>query len=126
MWILRNSRYVYNCDIALASNSLKQNTLINPCTIWNAACYNRVNGSLLDLNYQLSYCYCIIIITIIIINIIIINIIIINIIIRSCLEKLITKKERQMKLTRFIFPRRFEVIVTPLSSDKYLQVLEFK
>ena len=117
MWILRNSRYVYNCDIALASNSLKQNTLINPCTIWNAVCYNRVNGSLLDVNYQLSYCYCIIIITIIII---------INIIIRSCLEKLITKKERQMKLTRFIFPRRFEVIVTPLSSDKYLQVLEFK
>ena len=44
----------------------------------------------------------------------------------SCLEKLITKKERQMKLTRFIFSRRFEVIVTPLSSDKYLQVLEFK
>ena len=36
------------------------------------------------------------------------------------------KKERQMKLTRFIFSRRFEVIVTPLSSDKYLQVLEFK
>ena len=46
--------------------------------------------------------------------------------ISSCLEKLITKKERQMKLTRFIFSRRFEVIVTPLSSDKYLQVLEFK
>ena len=44
----------------------------------------------------------------------------------SCLEKLITKKERHMKLTRFIFSRRFEVIVTPLSSDKYLQVLEFK
>ena len=44
----------------------------------------------------------------------------------SCLEKLITKKERQMKLTRFIFSRRFEVIITPLSSDKYLQVLEFK
>ena len=38
----------------------------------------------------------------------------------------ICKKERQMKLTRFIFSRRFEVIVTPLSSDKYLQVLEFK
>ena len=47
-------------------------------------------------------------------------------IISSCLENLITKKERQMKLTRFIFSRRFEVIVTPLSSDKYLQVLEFK
>ena len=31
-----------------------------------------------------------------------------------------------MKLTRFIFSRRFEVIVTPLSSDKYLQVLECK
>ena len=31
-----------------------------------------------------------------------------------------------MKLTRFIFSRRFEVMVTPLSSDKYLQVLEFK
>ena len=31
-----------------------------------------------------------------------------------------------MKLTRFIFSRRFEAIVTPLSSDKYLQVLEFK
>ena len=31
-----------------------------------------------------------------------------------------------MKLTRFIFSRRFKVIVTPLSSDKYLQVLEFK
>ena len=31
-----------------------------------------------------------------------------------------------MKLTRFIFSRRFELIVTPLSSDKYLQVLEFK
>ena len=30
-----------------------------------------------------------------------------------------------MKLTRFIFSGRFEVIVTPLSSDKYLQVLEF-
>ena len=29
----------------------------------------------------------------------------------------VTKKERQMKLTRFIFSRRFEVIVTPLSSD---------
>ena len=40
--------------------------------------------------------------------------------------KSIPKKERQMKLTRFIFSRRFEVIVTPLSSDKYLQVLEFK
>ena len=39
---------------------------------------------------------------------------------------MITKKERQMKLTRFVFSRRFEVIVTPLSSDKYLQVLEFK
>ena len=39
---------------------------------------------------------------------------------------LLTKKERQMKLTRVIFSRRFEVIVTPLSSDKYLQVLEFK
>ena len=36
------------------------------------------------------------------------------------------KKERQMKLTRFIFSRRFQVIVTPLSSDKYLQVIEFK
>ena len=36
------------------------------------------------------------------------------------------KNERQMKLTRFIFSRRFEVIVTPLSSDKYLQVLGFK
>ena len=53
-------------------------------------------------------------------------IIIMNLFISSCLEKLITKKERQMKLTRFIFSRRFEVIVTPLSSDKYLQVLEFK
>ena len=42
------------------------------------------------------------------------------IIISSCLEKLITKKERQKKLTRFIFSRRFEFIVTPLSSDKYL------
>ena len=47
-------------------------------------------------------------------------------VISSCLEKLITKKERQMKLTRFVFSRRFEVIVTPLSSDNYLQVLEFK
>ena len=28
-----------------------------------------------------------------------------------------------MKLTRFIFSRRLEVIVTPLWSDKYLQVL---
>ena len=37
-----------------------------------------------------------------------------------------TMKERQIKLTRFIFSRRFEVIITPLSSDKYLQVLEFK
>ena len=37
---------------------------------------------------------------------------------------LMAKKERQMKLTRFIFSRRFEVIVTPLSSDKYLQVRE--
>ena len=36
----------------------------------------------------------------------------------------VIKKERQMKLTRFIFSRRFKVIVTPLSSDKYLQVLE--
>ena len=36
---------------------LKQNTSINPCTSWHAACYNRVNGSLLDFNYQLSY-YC--------------------------------------------------------------------
>ena len=44
-----------------------------------------------------------------------------------CYMILITKKERQMKLTRFILSsRRFEVIVTPLSSDKYLQVLEFK
>ena len=39
--------------------------------------------------------------------------------ISSCLEKLITRKERQMKLTRFIFSRCFEVIVTPLLSDKY-------
>ena len=31
-----------------------------------------------------------------------------------------------MKLTRSLFSRRFEVIVTPLSSDKYIQVLEFK
>ena len=45
---------------------------------------------------------------------------------KQLLRKLITKKDRQMKLTRFIFSRRFEVIVTPLSSDKYLQVLEFK
>ena len=29
-----------------------------------------------------------------------------------------TEKEKQMKLTRFLFSRRFEVIVTPLSSDK--------
>ena len=49
-----------------------------------------------------------------------------NYFISSCLEKLITKKERQMKLTRFIFSRRFEVIVTPSSSDKYLQVPELK
>ena len=31
-----------------------------------------------------------------------------------------------MKLTRFLFSRRFEVVVTPLSSDKLIQVLEFK
>ena len=38
--------------------------------------------------------------------------------ISSCLEKLVTKNEKQMKLTRFLFSRRFEVILTPLSSDK--------
>ena len=52
MWLVRNFRHVYNCDIALASTS-QQNTPINPCTIWHAACYNRVN----DFNYQLSYNY---------------------------------------------------------------------
>ena len=36
----------------------------------------------------------------------------------SCLEKLITRKEKHIKLTRFLFSRRFEVIITPLSSDK--------
>lgn len=38
--------------------------------------------------------------------------------ISNCLEKLITRKGKHMKLTRFLLSQHFEIIVTPLSSDK--------
>ena len=42
--------------------------------------------------------------------------------ISSCLEKLITRKEKHMKLTRFLFSQPFEVLHLNCSSCIYLSL----